>query len=456
MLSVFGLMNIYSTQSDTQEIFDFTKKHGMQLMWMLISFIFATAVLVISSRFYLVFAYHIYIFAIILLILTLLIGIEVKSSKSWLGIGNFRFQPAEFAKLATSLALARLFGQSEFKFKTFKNRLKAIMTISLPTALVLLQRDWGSALVFGSFMFVLYRQGMSGSVLAYIAFTIVLFISTLMAPPDMIYAAITLITIIIAFIDYKDRSVLTKAVLPGLALLGIGIAYNNLSDSNIEYEKIIVATVLMVFVISVIYLLFKRKKIKWAPILFFISSITISYSADYTYNNVLKTHHRDRIEDMLGIKVDIKNAGYNVYQSKIAIGSGGFAGKGFLEGTQTKLNFVPEQSTDFIFCTIGEEWGFIGSAAVIFIYCFLLIRLILIAERQKTVFARTYGYCIVSIIFFHFTINIAMTVGLAPVIGIPLPYMSAGGSSLLSFTLLLFIFLKLDSTNHTGKPWLQY
>jgi rod shape determining protein RodA len=445
-------MNIYSTQSDAAAIFDFSKRHGIQLQWMLISFVAAVIALIVSNRFYLIFAYHIYIFAIILLLLTLVAGIEVKSSKSWIGVGSLRFQPAEFAKLATSLALSRLYARYDFRFETFRNKIETLILIALPTGLILLQRDWGSALVFSSFLLAVHRQGMPGSVLAYIVFVIALFISTLLYPLDRIVVAITVITLVIAMFLY--RNILKQVIFFGLIIFGSGLIIKYIYDHSIGYEKILVATVLLLFVGSSLYLLIKRLKIRWQPVIFFLFSIIVMYSADYTYNNVLKTHHRNRIEDMLGIKVDIKDAGYNVYQSKVAIGSGGLSGKGFLQGTQTKLNFVPEQSTDFIFCTIGEEWGFAGSVMVIFLYTFLLIRLIIVAERQKTVFARTYGYCVASIIFFHFAINIAMTIGLAPVIGIPLPYMSAGGSSLLSFTLLLFIFLKMDASNDK-HPWMS-
>jgi rod shape determining protein RodA len=226
-----------------------------------------------------------------------------------------------------------------------------------------------------------------------------------------------------------------------------GAVYKYASGSDVEYDVFVTLSMIVALIVSAVSLFFWSRKIRWYITIFFMVSTMLVYSVDYVYDDVLQPHHRSRIEDMLGIKEDIKNAGYNTYQSKVAIGSGGFLGKGFLQGTQTKLNFVPEQSTDFIFCTIGEEWGFVGCCATILLYLILLLRLIILSERQKTPFSRIYGYCVVSIIFFHFIINVAMTIGLAPVIGIPLPFISAGGSSLLSFTILLFIFLKLDSTN---------
>jgi rod shape determining protein RodA len=441
-------MSIYSTQSDTLEIFDFSKKHGTQFLWAMIALLTAIVVIIINSRFYSVFAYQIYTAAIILLILTLIAGVEIKSSKSWLNIGIIRFQPSEIAKLATSLALAKLLGSYEFKLNSLINWIKTIAVISLPMGLILLQKDWGSALVFVSFLFVLYRQGMTGWILTFTAFTIGLFISALLLPMIWIISAIAAITVIIILFTYNEKKLLTRALIMSVVFFIAGFVYKYISGNDaIEYDMIITGAIAATIFISIIYRVLQSRKIKWYATIFFICSTLLVYSVDYVYDNVLKPHHRSRIEDMLGIKEDIKDTGYNVYQSKVAIGSGGLSGKGFLHGTQTKLNFVPEQSTDFIFCTIGEEWGFVGSFLVILLFVALLIRLIVLAEKQKTVFSRVYGYCVASVIFFHFTVNIAMTIGLAPVIGIPFPFISAGGSSLWSFTVLLFIFLKLDSTN---------
>jgi rod shape determining protein RodA len=446
-LVTFGWMNIYSTQSDAAEIFDFSKKHGMQFVWAAISTVTAIIIMIISKRFYPVFANHIYITAIFLLILTLVIGVEVKSSKSWLNIGIIRFQPSEIAKLATSLALAKLFNTYGFKINSFVDRLKTAAIIALPMGLVLLQRDWGSALVFVSFIFVLYRQGMSGWVLIFVAFTIALFIFSLLFPLIWIISGITLITIVVIWVTYGNKELMIRMLICAAVMFAAGMIYKYASGSNVGYDKFITLAMIAAIIFGVVSCFLWSRKIKWYATIFFFCSTMLVYSVDYVYDSVLKPHHRNRIEDMLGIKEDIKDAGYNVYQSKVAIGSGSFFGKGFLQGTQTKLNFVPEQSTDFIFCTIGEEWGFVGSFVVISLFVTLLIRLIILSERQKIQFSRVYGYCVVAIIFFHFTINIAMTIGLAPVIGIPLPFISAGGSSLWSFTALLFIFLKLDSTN---------
>jgi rod shape determining protein RodA len=447
ILVAFGWINIYSTQSDSSEVFDFSKKHGTQFLWALISIFTAIIVMIINGRFYPIFAKHIYFIGIFLLILTLIIGTEVKNSKSWLNIGFIRFQPSEIAKLATSLILARLLNSYGFKFSSLSNLLSTIAVIALPMTLILLQKDWGSALVFVSFTFVLYQRGMSGWILAFIAFTIALFIFSLLFPLIWIISGITLLTLVLLCATYREKKIFLKIIICFTATLVAGMGYNYFYDKNISADKFVMMAMIATIIFSISYLFLTGKKIRWYSIVFFVCSTMMVYSVDYVYDNVLKPHHRNRIEDMLGIKEDIKDAGYNVYQSKVAIGSGGFSGKGFLQGTQTKLNFVPEQSTDFIFCTIGEEWGFVGSSAMILLFVILLIRLIILAERQKLPFSKTYGYCVVSIIFFHFAINIAMTIGLAPVIGIPLPFISAGGSSLWSFTVLLFIFLKLDSVN---------
>ncbi|MDR2383878.1 MAG: rod shape-determining protein RodA [Prevotellaceae bacterium] len=444
-LVTFGWLNIYSTQSDASELFNFSKKHGMQFLWAIISILTAVVVMIISRRFYPIFANHIYIVVLSLLILTLVIGTEVKNSKSWLDIGLIRFQPSEIAKLATSMALSKLLNKYGFKLNSPINWLKTIAVIAFPMGLILLQKDWGSALVFVSFIFVLHREGMSGWVLTFMAFTIALFIFSLLFPLIWIISGIALVTVGVIWFTYRNKKMFIRIIICAVVTLVTGTIYKFVSGSDIEYDKFVTLAMIVAVIVSIVSLFLISKKIQWYATVFFLCSTMLVYSVDYVYDNVLKPHHRNRIEDMLGIKEDIKDAGYNTYQSKVAIGSGGFWGKGFLQGTQTKLNFVPEQSTDFIFCTIGEEWGFVGSFTVIALYLALLIRLLILAEHQKIPFARTYGYCVVSIMFFHFAVNIAMTVGLAPVIGIPLPFLSAGGSSLWSFTALLFIFLKLDS-----------
>jgi len=326
-----------------------------------------------------------------LLVGVLVAGKEIAGSRSWFQVGSFSLQPSEFAKFAICLALAKYLSGMETNIRRLSTRISAAFIITLPAFLILLQGDTGSAIVFAALILVLFREGLSGNLLWLGLLVAVLFIITL---------------------------VVNKFIV-------IGILATN---------------------VVLVYLLYKniRKKVFLMIGMFILASAYV-YSVDYAFENILEPHQKKRINVLLGIETDIRGAGYNVHQSKIAIGSGGFTGKGYLKGTQTKFDFVPEQSTDFIFCTIGEEWGFLGSFVVIVLFSGLLIRLIFIAERQRSKFSRIYGYGVVSILFFHFAVNISMTIGLFPVIGIPLPYISYGGSSLWGFTLLLFIFLRQDS-----------
>jgi rod shape determining protein RodA len=315
----------------------------------------------------------------------------VKGSYGWIDIGSFKLQPAEFAKFATNMALAKYLSTLGIRMQDLRTKIISFLIIGVPGAIILLQNDTGSAMVFGSFIFVLYREGLSGNVLLLGFFVVVLFVISLLVKKTVLFGIIAGAALVFYFLVRKTR----KNIL------------------------IIVAGALV--------------------------AAAIVFSVDYVYNNVLQLHQRTRIDVVLGKELDLKGAGYNVNQSKIAIGSGGWFGKGFLQGTQTKFDFVPEQSTDFIFCTVGEEWGFMGSLVVIGLFLLLLVRIIVIAERQRSQYTRIYGYGVASILFFHLMINIGMTIGLAPVIGIPLPFFSYGGSSLWSFTILLFVFIKLDA-----------
>lgn len=449
ILVCFGWMNIYSTTSDSdtiRDVFDFSKAYGMQLIWIATSFLLAFCVLMINSRFYSVFSYFIYFAVILLLVAVLFLGKEVNGSRSWFVIGPMRLQPAELAKLATSLALAKAISTYGFKLKTLEGWTKVIGIILLPVALILLQKDWGSALVFVMFIFMFYREGLAGWVLVAFFFLIVLFIMSLLLSTVTVFLVLLALSLVLfAFINRRFVHALIAAVI--VTALFFGYKYFlELTTFPHLYNNIVLGAILGgLLTAAIVYAVRNKLRNIYFILVFFIASLAISYSVDYVYDNVLKSHHRDRIEDMLGIKVDIKGAGYNVHQAKVAIGSGGFWGKGYLKGTQTRLNFVPEQSTDFIFCTVGEEWGFVGAFFLIALYVTLLIRIIMIAERQKHTFARIYGYCVASIFFFHIFINIAMTIGFAPVIGIPLPFISYGGSSLWSFTILLFILVKLDA-----------
>jgi rod shape determining protein RodA len=393
-LVFLGWINIYAAVYDEshKSIFDISQRYGKQLIWIAAAIILGLIILIIDAKFFSTFAYPIYIISILSLLAVLLLGTRIAGSKSWFQIGGFGIQPAEFAKFATNLAIAKYLTTLNIDLKKIKTIIKSLLIIGIPAILILLQHDMGSALVYSGFILVLYREGLSGSILILGVMIVVLFILTL---------------------------VLGKFIFIGILA---GIAF------------------LMFFFIK------RNRKNIYSIIGILVLSIAFVFSVDYGFENVLQPHQKKRIEVLLGKEADLKGAGYNVNQSKIAIGSGGFSGKGFLKGTQTKYNFVPEQSTDFIFCTVGEEWGFVGSFVVIFLFIALLIRLIKLAERQRSAFSRIYGYGVASILFFHVVVNIGMTIGLTPVIGIPLPFFSYGGSSLWAFTILLFIFLKQDAS----------
>lgn len=391
----FGWLNIYAVTYDAEadtSIFSLSLNSGRQLMFIVTSGILITAILIIDRQFYETFAYIIYGAVLFLLLLVPIIGKEVGGNKAWLGIGSFGVQPSEFAKFATALVVAKFIGSIGFKMDNLRNQMILFAIITAPIMLILLQKDYGTGMVFLIFLVVFYREGMS----------------------------------------------------PFLILLGLGAAILFILTLLVENNWILFGTIAVIWGIAIF--LNRRKKIKTlvtitagaAVLAFFIGSVEAVFS-------LLEDHHQRRIVSMLNPDADPLGYGWNVTQSKIAIGSGGFFGKGFLEGTQTKFDFVPEQSTDFIFCTIGEEHGWIGSLLVVALFMALLMRIIFLAERQKNRFARVYGYSIACIFFFHFAVNIGMTVGLFPVIGIPLPFFSYGGSSLWGFTVMLFIFLKLDA-----------
>ena len=392
-LCIFGWLNIYASVYNPEKpgIFNISTHYGKQLIFIATAFILGMVILLLDGQFINAISPVVYGITMFLLILVLIIGKSVAGNQAWIDIGPFKLQPAEFAKFPTCLLLARYLSMDQIKMQNFKTKIVAGILIFIPIALIMLQPDVGSALTFTSLIIVLFREGLSGYFLFLEGLLIVLFILTLLFNKLILIAVLILISIMLVYMNRKRKAFITQVVLT-----------------------------------------------------LFIS-IVFTFSVDFAYNNVLKGHQRNRINQLLGKIDDPRGEGYNVNQSKIAIGSGGLWGKGYLQGTQTKYDFVPEQSTDFIFCTVGEEWGFAGCFVLIGLYVFLLIRIINIAERQRSSFKRIYGYGVASIIFFHFFINIGMTIGLVPVIGIPLPLMSYGGSSLWSFTILLFILLKLDS-----------
>ena len=447
-LVFMGWFNIYAAvfSEEHQSIFDISQRYGMQLIWIGAALLIALVVMLIDGRFYFVFAYFIYAILIITLILVLFFGVEVNASRSWIQMGSIRIQPAEFAKFATALALAKLMSSYGFKLNNVSSYIRIALIIMMPMVMILLQNDTGSALVYSTFIWVLYREGLPTWIMGLFGFLILVFILSLIFNKFIILIGLFCLTMLLFVIivrRYRDAVRFTILVL-GLSLVFYGAS--EFFDLKISPYYLILIPIGIGIPLALINSYLQKIKIIPFLIFLFITTATFNFSVDYIFNKMLEQHHRDRINDLLGIESDPLGWGYNVNQSKIAIGSGGFWGKGYLQGTQTKYNFVPEQSTDFIFCTVGEEWGFVGSFVVVTLFVLLLLRLIIIAERQKESFARIYGYGVVSILFFHISVNIGMTIGLFPVIGIPLPFFSSGGSSLWAFTFLLFIFLKLDST----------
>ncbi len=443
-----------SYEYDNVGLFDPSGRPGSQLIWIGLSFVLIFVILMLDADFYNVFSYLIYGIIVALLIATVFLAPEIKGSRSWLVIGPLRIQPAEFAKFATALALAKLMSSYGFKLNTFKNFTLSLWIIFLPMVCILLQKETGSALVYIAFFLVLYREGMSGYVLLAGISAVAFFVLSMKYSDTMMgitplgeFIVLLLIQLINVGLTYivQRRSALPAKVLGGAT----GIVYLGAYIVSLFFPVNFVWVTFGLIGASCLYLLFLSIKSwvwSYALIVFFaIASIGFLFSVDYVFDEILEPHQQMRIKVSLGLEDDPSGAGYNVNQSKIAIGSGGLTGKGFLNGTQTKLKYVPEQDTDFIFCTVGEEQGFIGSSAVLILFAIMIVRLIFLAEKQKSVFSRVYGYSVASIFFFHLAINIGMVIGLTPVIGIPLPFFSYGGSALWGFTILLFIFLRLDA-----------
>ena len=457
-LLAFGWLSVCGasyTYGDT-DILSLGTRSGMQIVWIGTSICLGFVLLMLDDRFYDTFAYIIYAILLLLLFATIFNPHEIKGSRSWLVLGPLRLQPAEFAKFATALAVAKLMSTYGFNMHRWKDFAAACAVVLLPMMFIVAQKETGSALVYISFFLMFYREGMTGSVLFTGVAMIVYFVvgiryeETLMLDTGTSvgkFAVLMLVHIFVSGMVYtyckdKRQALTILAYTLGLTLLAFLFA-----QFVIPFD--IVWVQLAVSVALVGYLLYnalsKRIKHYVYIMLFAVGSIAFFYSADYVLNNILEPHQRVRINVLLGLDEDLSGAGYNVHQSEIAIGSGGLKGKGFLNGTQTKLKFVPEQDTDFIFCTVGEEEGFLGSAGVLLLFLALILRLIKMAERQPFKFGRVYGYCVLSIFLFHVFINVGMVLGLTPVIGIPLPFFSYGGSSLWGFTILLFIFLRIDA-----------
>ena len=474
LLIFIGWANIYASihASEPSSIFDFDARSGKQFVWMVTAFCIAALILfVIPPRLYEGLSLPIYLFMIGLLVAVIFLGIEVKGSRSWFAFGPVRFQPAEISKISTSLLLATVMSQLGYKIGRFRDFVMTALIIIVPMMIIVLQSETGSALVYVGFIFMLYREGLSGWLIFMIGMAILTFILTLTASPFIAVLVLSGVASLCICL-YSDRFkwwmlvcvplIVFFAFLPTLMemLTNLTVGAERLAEIAALQEA--GETVELPFIMKVkpMYILLgttlgslpfvlfnafrEGSRFTYLAVLSFIGGLLLVVSTDFLFNDVLQDHQRKRIEVLLGMKEDPTGVGYNVNQSMIAIGSGGLTGKGFLNGTQTTLGFVPEQSTDFIFCNIGEEWGFVGAAAIILLYVFLIWRIIRNAERSREGFTRIYGYCVACCIFMHLFINIGMTIGLMPVIGIPLPFISYGGSSLWGFTAMLFIFIALD------------
>lgn len=458
ILVTLGMVSIYAASYDFDHanMLSFAEFSGKQFRWIGLSLALGLVILLVDVRVYENYAYVIYAGLLLLLLITIFVAPDTKGSHSWLVFGPMSLQPAEFGKFATALCLAKLFSSYNFTLNANrKNYLRALMIIFLPVLLIIGQNETGSALVYLSLFFVLYREGMSGLVLLAAICAVVFFVvavkftDTLLLGIPLGQAAVfmmIMVLIVAMLAGYCKETVAARNVL--LWFVGSGALSAGLTMAGVEVPGLIFFLgVIGVALGYCILLMFKTKAQKlMITVGAAIVSVVFLFSVNYTFTSVLKEHQQMRIKVALGIEDDPQGVGYNVNQSKIAVGSGGMWGKGFLNGTQTKLKYVPEQHTDFIFCTIGEEEGFVGAAGVLILFVILILRVLSIAERQPTVFGRVYAYCVASYFIFHIAINIGMVIGLCPVIGIPLPFFSYGGSSLWGFTFLLFILLRIDAS----------
>ncbi|MEN8116006.1 MAG: rod shape-determining protein RodA [Bacteroidota bacterium] len=448
VLVFMGWLNIYAAVYDIehQSIFDTSQRYGKQLIWIGAAVLIAILILLIETNFYVFFSYFFYALMVFLLILVLLVGKEINGAKSWFSFGSFAIQPSEFAKFATGLALARYMSSYGFTLKKLKSVFTMAAIIFIPAAFILLQNDTGSALVYFSFVLVLFREGMSGIILFFGTLIAVLFVLALILTNLTLALVLLGVALFLYLILNPKLNQFIRATLLYATSLSLVILLNAVLNKGYQLASLIMAGSILGAIIVLGYSIRHKFKNYIIITLVFIGASLFTISVDYAFDNLLEPHHQVRINELLGIESNPHGAGYHVNQSKIAIGSGGVWGKGYLKGTQTKFNFVPEQSTDFIFCTVGEEWGFAGTFTVIILFLVLFMRLVWLAERQRSVYSRIYGYAVAVILFFHFAVNIGMTIGVMPVIGIPLPFFSYGGSSLWSFTILLFIFIRLDAS----------
>jgi rod shape determining protein RodA len=449
VIVLIGVLSITSASfdSETTNVFAFSHNYMKQLMWVGISWTMAAVVLLLDRRLFHMFAYPAYIFGLLLLLCTLVFGREVNGAKAWFELGGIRVQPVEFVKIATSLMMARIMSDYSFNIRRFTDLVKIGVVILLPFGIIVMQNDTGSGLVLGAFLFVMYREGLSKYIYFPIIFTIVLFIAALILQPVVIFLAL-----LVAFTLY---SILVSGELVGHLRFFFGAIFVWLLLSTLTplsgYVSLMIVCGVAVVVLAALAIKTRTKQLLWTIFMFFYAMCFVP-TADTLFQH-LEPHQKNRILTFVGLVDDPRNVGYNLNQSKIAIGSGGMWGKGFMEGTQIKYDYVPEKHTDFIFCIVGEEWGFFGSAIVVVLYISLILRLMKMGERIKEPFGRVYCYSVASIILVHVIVNMGMTIGLMPVMGIPLPLMSYGGSSLVAFTLLIMIAIRLDASTSDGDMY---
>lgn len=449
LIVLAGCVSIVSAsyEEGAADLFSFSHFYMKQLVWVGVAFVTAVVVLLLDDRFYHMLAYPAYIAGLLLLAAALVAGKEVNGAKAWFEFGSFRVQPVEFVKIATALALARVMSEYHFSISRAGDLMKVGLVICLPLAIIVLQNDTGSGIVLGSFLFVLYREGLNKWLCIPVLLIAALFIfSFLLSPMTLLVVLILVCTFSEAMMNglWRSRIVFLAAVglAAGVLYLLVGLA----APGRMDFYHALLAATLVSLVFVAVYAYRANLRNIFITMALFVGSMVFLPTTDYIFNSMLKQHQRDRILSFLGIINDPLGTDYNVNQAKIAIGSGGLTGKGFLQGTQIKYGFVPERHTDFIFCTVGEEWGFLGAMTVLGLLCALILRLMRMGERQEEPFGRIYCYSVAAILLFHVLVNVGMTIGLMPVMGIPLPFMSYGGSSLIAFTILVFIAVRLDAS----------
>ena len=449
LIVLAGCVSIFSASYDdtTADVFSFSHFYMKQLVWVGVAWVTALVVLLLDERYYHMFAYPAYILGLLLLLAALLFGREVNGAKAWFEFGSFRVQPVEFVKIATALAVARVMSNYSFSIGRPRDLFKVGMIIFIPLMIIVLQNDTGSGVVLCSFLFVLYREGLNKWLCIPVLLIAALFITSfLLSPMTLLILLILVCTLSEAMMNGQWRSRLVYLASLALASMLLCAVMGLIAPGAMDlYHCLLVVTFASLIIVAV-YAYRSNLMNIFVTIGLFVCSMIFLPTTDYIFNSILKQHQRDRILSFLGIISDPLGTDYNVNQSKIAIGSGGFVGKGLLQGTQIKYGFVPENHTDFIFCTVGEEWGFLGSMVVLGLLCCLILRLMRMGERQEEPFGRIYCYCVAAILLFHVLVNVGMTIGLMPVMGIPLPFMSYGGSSLIAFTMLLFIAVRLDAS----------